>query len=68
MQTSGSAFAARIEQAKNKKYELELGKIVDCFLDGYGGYNSNLVTSEINFYNLTIFFSPKQFKKIEVVV
>ena len=34
-QTSGSLFADRIEQVKKTKFELELIKIVDCFLDGH---------------------------------
>ena len=34
--TSGSVFAERIEKAKKTKFELELIKIVDCFLDGHG--------------------------------
>ena len=43
-QTSGSVFADRIEQVKRTKFELELIKIVDCFLDGHGNYTSNLVS------------------------
>ena len=43
-QTSGSVFANRIEQVKKTKFELELIKIVDCFLDGHGNYTSNLVS------------------------
>ena len=43
-QTSGSVFADRIEQVKKTKFELELIKIVDCFLDGHGNYTSNLVS------------------------
>ena len=35
MQTSGSVFAERIEKVKRTKTELELLKIVDCFLDGH---------------------------------
>ena len=35
-QTSGSVFADRIEQVKKTKFELELIKSVDCFLDGHG--------------------------------
>ena len=42
-QTSRSAFADRIEQVKKTKFEVELIKIVDCFLDGHGNYTSNLV-------------------------
>ena len=34
-QTSGSVFAERIEKAKKTEIELELIKLVDCFLDGY---------------------------------
>ena len=47
MQTSGSVFADRIEQGKKTKFELELIKIVDCFLDGRVNYTSNLVPFKI---------------------
>ena len=43
-QTSGSVFAERIEKVKKTKFQLELIKIVDCFLDGHGNYDSNLVS------------------------
>ena len=43
-QTSGSVFAERIEKVKKTKFELELIKMVDCFLDGRGSYDSNLVS------------------------
>ena len=46
-QTSGSVFADRIEQVKKTELELELMKIVDCFLDGHGIYTSNLVSFKI---------------------
>ena len=35
-QTRGSVFAHRIEQIRKSNFELELIKIVDCFLDGHG--------------------------------
>ena len=35
-QTSGSVFAKRIEKAKKDKFELELIKILERFLDGHG--------------------------------
>ena len=35
-QTSGYVFADRFEKVKKTKFELELIKIVDCFLDGHG--------------------------------
>ena len=46
-QTGGSVFAERIEKVKKTKFELDLIKIVDCFLDGHGNYDSNLVSFEI---------------------
>ena len=46
-QTSGPVFADRIEQVKKTKFELELIKIVDCFLDGHGNYTTNLVCFKI---------------------
>ena len=45
-QTKGSVFADRIEQVKKTNFELELIKIVDCFLDGHGSYTSSLVLLE----------------------
>ena len=45
-QTSGSVFGERIEKVKKTKFELGLIKIVDCFLDGHGNYDSNLVYFE----------------------
>ena len=35
-QASGSVFVDKIEQTKKTKFELELIKIVDSFLDGHG--------------------------------
>ena len=46
-ETTGSVFADRIEQVKTTKFELELIKIVNCFLDGHGNYTSNLVSFKI---------------------
>ena len=46
-QTSGSVFADRIEQVKKTKFELDLIKIVVCFSDGHGNYDSNLVSFKI---------------------
>ena len=46
-QMSGSVFADRIERVKKTKFELELMKIVDCFLNGHDKYAKNLVSSEI---------------------
>ena len=34
-QTSASLFAERIEKVKKTKFELDLIKIVDCFLEGH---------------------------------
>ena len=43
-QTNGSVFEERIEKAKKTKFDLELIKFSDCFLDGHGSYDSNLVS------------------------
>ena len=45
--TSGTVFAKRIEKVKKTKIELELMKIVDCFLYGHGKYDSKLVSFKI---------------------
>ena len=47
MQTRGSDFADRIEQVKKTKFELQLIKNADCFLDGHGNYTINLVPFKI---------------------
>ena len=46
-QTSGSVFAERIEKVKKTQFEFELIKIVDCFLDGHGIFDNNLVSFKI---------------------
>ena len=46
-QSSGSVFAERIEKVKKTKFELELIKTVNCFLDSHGNFDSNLVTFNI---------------------
>ena len=55
-QTSISVFAESIEKAKKTKFELELIKILDCFLDGHGNYDSNLVSFLIKSLYQTTFF------------
>ena len=45
--TSESVFADRTEQVKKNKFEKEVVKVVDCFLDGRGNYTSNLVSFKI---------------------
>ena len=47
--TSGSVFAARIENVKKTNFEFELRKIVICFFDGHGKFDSNLVSFKIKF-------------------
>ena len=46
-QISGSVFAEIIEKVKKTKFELELIKIVDCFLGGHGNFDSSLVSFQI---------------------
>ena len=46
-QTGGSVFAERIEKVKKTIFELDLIKLVDCFLDGHGNYDRKLVSFKI---------------------
>ena len=43
-QNTGSVFAEGIEKVKRTEFELELMKFVDCFPDGHGNFDSNLVS------------------------
>ena len=48
VQTSGSVFVERPERVRGTtKFELELMKIIDCFLDGYGSYENHLVSLKL---------------------
>ena len=60
-QTSKSFFANRIEQVKKTKFEQELIKFVDYFLDGDCNYTSNLVSFKTNPFKLTFLLNPKRF-------
>ena len=55
-QASGSVFAERIEKVKKTNFELEPNKIVDCFLDGHGNYDSTLVSFKITSLYQTKYF------------
>ena len=50
-QIRGSIFTDRIEQVKKIKFEVELIKIVDCFLDGHGNCSGNLLSFKKIFVN-----------------
>ena len=54
-QTSGLVIAERVEKVKKTKFEFELRKTVDCFLDGHGHFDGNLVFLKLNLCKLTIF-------------
>ena len=56
-QTSSSVFAERIEKVKKTKFELDLIKIVDCFFDGHGKYDKNLVSFKKIFITNNFFLS-----------
>ena len=47
-QTLGSAFLKRIRKVQNSKYETDLLKIVDCFIDGFGTVNIERINFSIN--------------------
>ena len=55
-QTTDSVFAEGIQKAEKTIFELDLIKTVDCFPDGHGSYDSNLVSSEIKSLRQTILF------------
>ena len=59
-ETIGSVFADRIEPVKATKFELELIKIVDCFLDDHGNYTSSLVSSKKKLCELNIIWIPER--------
>ena len=45
---SGSLFVERVEGVRRPiKLDFERMQVIDCFLDGYGGYESNLVPLKI---------------------
>ena len=46
-QTSGALFVERIEKVKKTKFEFELTKILGCFLDGLGNFDSKIVSFRI---------------------
>ena len=56
-ESSGSVFAEKIEKVETTKFESDLIKNVECFLDGHGIYDSNLVSFRIkNFITNDIFY------------
>ena len=59
-QTGGSANADRIEQGRQTKFELDLIKILGCFLVGHGIYTNNLVFSNIKFLYTNHFLNYKK--------
>ena len=61
-------FADRIERAEKTEFELELIKIVHCFLDGHGKYTSNLVSFKIKFLNSNHFLNSKEICINQLVV
>ena len=67
-QTGGSVFAERIEKVKKTKFELDLIKIVDCFLDGYGNSGSNLVSFKLKSLQTNHFLKSKEICINQLVV
>ena len=45
--TIDSAFLERVRKVQNSNFELDLLKIFDCFIDGYGFVNSDHVIFSI---------------------
>ena len=49
-QNGGSVFADKIEQVRKTEFELELIKIVDCFLDDHGNATKILINFEKKYF------------------
>ena len=47
-QTLGSAFLERLRNVQNSKYETDLLKIVDCFIDGFVTLNNEHINFSVN--------------------
>ena len=54
-QPIGSMSAEKIEKARKTIFELKLIKIIDCFLDGHGNHDSNLIFFKIKSSKQIIF-------------
>ena len=67
-QTSGSVFVERIEKVKKTKFELDLIKILDCFLDRIGNYDRNLVSFKIKSFQTNHFLNSKEICINQLVV
>ena len=67
-QISGSIFADRIEQVKKTKFEIELIKFVNCFLDGHGNYTSNLISFKKKSLQTNQFLNSKDNGLYQLVV
>ena len=67
-QTTESVVANRIEQFKKTKIELELIKIVYCFLDSHGHYKNNLVSFKIKSLSTNHFMNSKGICTHQLVV
>ena len=67
-QTSGSVFAERTEKGKKTKFEFELIKIVDCFLDCHGNFESILVSFKIKNLQTNHFLKSKEICIYQLVV
>ena len=67
-QAKGLVFAERFEKVKETKFEFELIKIVDCFLDGNSNFDSNLVSFKIKSLQTNHFLISKEICMNQLVV
>ena len=61
-------FAERIEKVKKTKFELELEKVVHCFFDGHGNFDSNLVSFKKKSLLINHFLNSKEICINQLVV
>ena len=67
-QTSSSVFEERSGKVKKTKFEFELIKSIDCFLDGHGNVDSNLVSFKSRSLQTNHFLISKGICKNQLVV
>ena len=67
-QTIESVFADRIQQVEKTKFNFELFKFIDCFLDGGGNYTTSLVFLKIKSLFCNHFLNTKEVSVNHLVV
>ena len=65
-QTIGSAFLERVRKKQKSNYALDLLKLIDCFIDGYGFEKSDRVNFLMKIFDNPIIFSHMLTKLLKI--